>query len=151
MSYTTAAIMRSLDDAFEDDELYPDATLTGLCDNIVQPKMDRVLRPLGITLPIETPDASIKEIASMWTIGLMMTGMIGNYTAGDAEKGKRLVDEAAQSLQDIVDGKTATTHALARSRRTVTVPTEPESNLPEETVFAGGPHQWGDFPEQRES
>lgn len=144
MSYTTAAIIREIDDVFNNDDgqsVYTDAELTNWCDIYAQPIIDSRLEARGFTVPITTPGSLIKLIAALYTVRMAFGGFIAAFSGRDTERAKALKAEADGLLNDICNG-----------RRTIGIDPDAESNeieyddepevRPDHETFVGDFESW---------
>jgi hypothetical protein len=149
--YATAAVIRSIEQAFVDSTDYPDATLLLWSTDIANPEIDARLLAVGFTVPITgTVPALITLIASQLCAAHGLDSYIGQFTANPAERAAKLREEARSLLEKVADGtfKISTLLPIAEGGAVI-VDSDPET-MHDMAAVVGEDWQWAWPVESRE-
>lgn len=118
---STAAV-RAMNVVFQrtnDDASYEitDAEITQVCTAFAQPRINRVLRRAGFTVPFTADDETIIEVACKLITAAFFGGWVARFSGREPELAKTLLDDAKATLKAIAKGDEEISHARTTSSR----------------------------------
>jgi hypothetical protein len=150
MAYGTAALIRSVEEAFSSATDYLDATLVAWCTNFADPEIDARLKSGGFTTPVPaTVPVLITTISAMLGAAHGLDSFIGQFTGSEVERAKALRERARELIQQIVSGELDVGLTQSDSGAPIQYDDDPET-YPETAGVVGGEENWEMPTEDRE-
>ena len=151
MAYATAALVRSLEQAFADSTDFPDATLVAWSTNFADPEIDARLESAGFTTPVPaTVPALIVSVAVRLSCAHGLNSYVGARTFGNVERATELRKVALEILEKIAEGTYDVGLTRSDAGRPIDVDSDPET-FPATAAVVGEVWQWTWPTEDRES
>ena len=150
MAYGTAALIRSVEEAFSSATDYLDATLLAWCTNFADPEIDALLKSGGFTTPIagDTPSL-VAAISSMLGAAHGLDSFIGQFTGAEVERAKALRERARALIEQIISGGLDIGLTRSDSGAPIQYDDDPET-YPETAGVVGSEENWEMPTEDRE-
>jgi len=151
MAYSTAALIRSLENAFDDATDFTEAVLLGWSTNFADPEIDARLLAAGFTTPItSTVPTLVKSVATMLAAAHGLNSFVGARTFASVERADALRKSALEILEFIAEGTYDVGLTRSDAGRPIDVDDDPET-FHARAVIVGDEWQWERYAEDRES
>ena len=147
--YATAALIRSIEEAFNDSTEFPDATLTGWADNFGDEIIDARLNAAGFSMPPDTTTNLLKVISSMLAAAHGLDSFMGQRTFDAVPRAKALREQAMDLLDKIANGTLDAGLTQSSSGEPIVVDSDPET-FPDTAAVVGDEEDWAWPAEDRE-
>lgn len=150
MAYGTAALVRSVENAFSETSEYSDAVVLAWCTEFANPEIDARLASAGFTTPVPaTVPVLITTISAMLGAAHGLDSFVGQFTGSEVERAKSLRERARELLNQIASGELDVGLTQSDSGAPIQYDSDPET-YPSTAAVVGSEENWDMPTEDRE-